>query len=306
MVSKILKTEVWPVMLTPFTKRGNVDYQALDGLIEWYEKKEVDGLFAVCQSSEMFYLSLKERVEIARYVKARAKIPVISSGHISESVDEQIDELKRLADTGVDAVIMITNRLAQEGSETSIWTENLMTILDQLDAKTPLGLYECPFPYKRLISDEELLFCANSGRFKFMKDTCCDIELIRKRKKLLEGTPLDLYNANTSTLLDSFKAGAKGFSGIMANFHPELYVWLSKNWVQYPKEAAVLQSVLTMCSQIEKQFYPVNAKYHLKNLGLTMDIYSRAKNHRGMLPLYKDEVEQMALLVERVKEELNI
>ena len=43
----------WPVMLTPFTRENEVDYEALGALIEWYIREGVSGLFAVCQSSEM-------------------------------------------------------------------------------------------------------------------------------------------------------------------------------------------------------------------------------------------------------------
>ena len=37
---------VWPVMLTPFTEEGQVDYPALERLIEWYIDNGVSGLFA--------------------------------------------------------------------------------------------------------------------------------------------------------------------------------------------------------------------------------------------------------------------
>ncbi len=60
---------VWPVMLTPFTEENQVDYPALKELVEWYIENGVDGLFAVCQSSEMFKLTLEERVGIAAKVK---------------------------------------------------------------------------------------------------------------------------------------------------------------------------------------------------------------------------------------------
>ena len=63
---------IWPVMLTPFTEEGTVDYEALDCLTEWYIGKKVNGLFSVCQSSEMFCLTLEERRRIAeRVVKGR-------------------------------------------------------------------------------------------------------------------------------------------------------------------------------------------------------------------------------------------
>lgn len=62
---------VWPTMLTPFTKENEVDYPALEQMIEWYIDNGVAGLFAVCQSSEMFHLTLDERVNVARWVKEK-------------------------------------------------------------------------------------------------------------------------------------------------------------------------------------------------------------------------------------------
>ena len=55
----------WPVMLTPFTEDNKIDYDGLKELVDWYIKNGVSGMFAVCQSSEMFYLSLEERVKYA-------------------------------------------------------------------------------------------------------------------------------------------------------------------------------------------------------------------------------------------------
>ena len=104
---------VWPTMITPYTEDNKIDYNCLEELIEWYVRKGVDGLLAVCQSSEMFFLSLEERVELARFVKkaANGRIPVIASGHISASMEEQIYELKAMADTGIDALVLISGNL---------------------------------------------------------------------------------------------------------------------------------------------------------------------------------------------------
>ena len=55
---------VYPVMLTPFTEDDQVDYESLGRLVDWYIEKGVDGLFADCQSSEMFFLSLEERLNL--------------------------------------------------------------------------------------------------------------------------------------------------------------------------------------------------------------------------------------------------
>ncbi len=80
-MSVVFPTGVWPVMLTPFAENGEVDYLSLERLVHFYEQNGVSGLFAVCQSSEMFYLSLRERVEIVSFLKKVAHVPVIASGH---------------------------------------------------------------------------------------------------------------------------------------------------------------------------------------------------------------------------------
>lgn len=298
------KNGVWPVMLTPFTDENRVDYQALEALIQWYEDAGVSGLFAVCQSSEMFFLSLQERVELSRFIKKTAHVPVISSGHISYSIDDQIEELKRVADTGVDAVILITNRLAEQGSTPDVWKRNLDAVLKALPDSIPLGFYECPYPYKRLIANNEIEYAAKTGRFHFLKDTCCDAALIQKRLELIQGSNLRLFNANTATILDSLRHGAAGFSGVMANFHPELYVWLCRNWDREPEKAEVVQAFLTMASQIEKQLYPVNAKAFLRGQGLPITVCTRSKNHHEMSPLFLSEVEQLDRLTVWFKEQM--
>jgi 4-hydroxy-tetrahydrodipicolinate synthase len=303
------KTEIWPVMLTPFTDSGAVDYRGLAALIEWYEAAGVYGLFAVCQSSEMFFLSLRERVELARFIKKRAKIPVIASGHVSVALEDQLDELERIAGTGVDAVIMLTNRFAQEGDSRADWLETLKKTLDGLDrlgVGTQLGLYECPYPYKHLLSDEELVFCRDTGKFRFIKDTCCNIDILRRRVNTLRGSPLKLYNANSATLLESLKAGAAGFSGVMANFYPEMYVHLANIWRGEGETAKLIQDLICTSALIERQWYPVNAKYHLMKIGLPMGIYTRSKTHKNLSPLFMDEVDQMDEFVGWAKKGLGI
>ncbi len=287
------KAGLWPVMLTPFTHEGDVDYASLERLIDWYESNGVDGLFADCQSSEIFFLSLQERIRIAEFVKSHAHVPVIASGHVSNAFPDQLDELKAIAATGVDALILITNRLVHPGRQQESIMPRVRAIMDAIP-DIPLGFYECPYPFKRLITLDELKQCADSGRFAFMKDTCCDLALIEKRLQVLEGSPLKLYNANTTTALDSILKGAAGFSGVMLNFHPALYRLMVDSIESQVEKARVIQSYLTLFSEIERQYYPVNAKFHLKEIeGIFSSDYARVIPAEGMTETFKTEVRHM-------------
>jgi len=296
---------VWPVMLTPYNDAGNVDYKALKELVDWYIQNGVEGLFAVCQSSEMFFLDLEERTMVARNVveAAGGRVPVIASGHVSYDVEEQIYELNEMEKTGIDALILITNRLAKEDESDDVWQQNLNRILKAIPETIPLGFYECPYPYKRLLSLEHLKTCAETGRFYFMKDTCCDLELIKERLKVLEGTRLKLYNANTTTLLDSLKLGAAGYSGVMANFHPRLYRYLCEHAIDDGEGTAFLQEFLTLASLIERQCYPVNAKYYLQEFKrLNMTTISRNQDHELLTKTFKKEIEVLDSLTRRYED----
>ncbi|MBP1962894.1 dihydrodipicolinate synthase family protein [Paenibacillus aceris] len=296
---------VWPTMVTPFTDTGKVDYGALEQLIEWYIDQGVHGLFAVCQSSEMFYLTLEERVDLARFVtnQAAGRVPVIASGHISDLFEEQVAEIQQVAETGVQAVVLVSNRLAGPEESDDIWFERLLKLLERVPS-VPMGIYECPYPYKRLLSPQLLKRCADTGRFAFLKDTSCDLEQIAAKIEAVKGSSLQIFNANSATLLASLRMGAAGFSGVMANFHPDIYVSLTEEWSAEPAAADMLQSFVGAASLIELQMYPVNAKYHLRRRGLPISLHCRSKDASAFRENHKLEVEQLDAMYRLMKREL--
>lgn len=298
---------VWPVMLTPFKDDKSIDENGLRALIDWYISMGVDGLFASCQSSEIFHMNLEERVRIARITveQAAGRVPVVASGHTDYPLDDQARGIDLMAAAGVDAVILITNRLAGEQESDDTLLDNLSSLLSRIDRDIRLGLYECPSPYKRLLSLRVIRELLKTQRFYFLKDTCCDSAQIREKLEVIKGSNLKLYNANATTALQSLRDGAAGYSGVMANFHPELYVWLTRN-ASHP-QAHLVQDALTMCSFIERQLYPVNAKYHLQTIeGLPMGITCRNADSSRLTATFKEEVRQMDELCNEVKQMLGL
>ena len=297
---------VYPVMLTPFTENNEVDYESLGKLVDWYIEKGVAGLFADCQSSEMFFLSFEERVKIGNFVKDRAngKVPVVTSGHISDSLEEQAKELTAIAGTGADAVILLTNRLAKEEESDEVWLENLKKLLDMIPQDVPLGFYECPYPYKRLVAPELLKWCADTGRFYFIKDTSCEVDNMKAKLEAIEGTDMKLFNANTATLLETLDMGAAGYSGVMANFHPEVYVKLCEIYKENHADARRIADFLTVASMIERQIYPLNAKYYQKSIGNFNSIQTRTVSAELLDATAVLEVEQFIRYISEAKKNI--
>ncbi len=311
-----MKTQAFPTMITPFCRDGSVDTGAMRAMMDWYFENGCGGVFAACQSSEIFFLTRKERVlltktavdranELAAAHPDRPRLTVVASGHVSDRFDDQIEELKAVADAGPDTVILISNRLDVENTGDEAWIRDAERIMEALPS-VPFGVYECPHPYKRLMSEKMLSFCASSGRFFYMKDTCCDAAVMARRCEILAGTPMKLYNANAQTLLASMRSGGSGYCGVMCNFHPDLYARLCALWESDPGAAEVLQSFLGTAAFTESLAYPVTAKYHLKEIvGLPLEtIDARTRPASDLTEYQKSAVRQMETLARAVRERL--
>ncbi|QGA40558.1 dihydrodipicolinate synthase family protein [Burkholderia glumae] len=267
-----------PVMLTPFAQDGAIDYAGLERLIEWYLAHGSDALFAVAQSSEMQFLSLAERGALGRFVVERVagRVPVVVSGHISDDPDAQAEELNVAAATGADGIVLVTNRLdpRREGSEA--FAANLHRLLKRLPSDIALGLYECPAPYRRLLSDDELKLCIDTGRFVMLKDVSCELDTVKRRVALAQGSPMTILNANAAIAWDAMKAGSGGFNGVFTNFHPDLYHWLRNRADEHPALAQELSTFLVLSAVSEALGYPALAKLYHQRIGTFQSIRCRA------------------------------
>lgn len=292
---------VYPTMITPY-RDGKIDFPAVEALVEWYWKEGCDGIFAACQSSEIRFLSLEERVALTDAVVKKAKalaetdktrppMMIVASGHVSDGFDEQVKELTAVAEQKPDALILISNRMDLANTSEEAWIADAERLLKALPEEIPLGIYECPQPYKRLLTEGMIRWCIETGRFHFIKDTCCDGELLRRRLEICRDTPLKIFNANAQTLLQSLRDGAFGYCGVMANFHPSLYGMLMKT------RSEELQGYLGLAAMLENLTYPVCAKYYLnRHQNLPMEWDARSADKEDFTPYRQDCIDQFALL----------
>jgi len=263
-------------MIALFDQEGRLDIDANKVVAKRLIDMGCDGIFAVCQSSEMFYLSIDEKAALAKAVKEAisGRISLVISGHTASDPKEQITDMQRLAEVGADALVLVTNRVATRNDGFETFKANTQRILDAVpDAK--FGFYECPYPFLRLLSDDELKWCADTGRIYFLKDVSCNEEIQTRRAKAAEGSGMALYNANTQTMLHSLKAGYAGYNGVMGNFHIDIYKWLYTH--SDDPRADMVQKWLTEQSMIEQHAYPIIAKYYLQLKGYMVETVTRSK-----------------------------
>ena len=304
---KDINKGIFPTMITPYHDDNTVDYEAVKNIINWYIENGCTGIFAVCQSSEMIYLSLDEKVKIAKTVvetvKASGKnVSVVASGHNSDDMNAQIEEVTAMAQTGVDAIVWVSNRLDLHNDGDDIWIKNAEYLLSKLPEDIAIGIYECPYPYKRILTPKILDWCISTGRFTFIKDTCCDPDMLVARLEQLKGTGIKLYNANSQTFLYTLQHGAAGFSGIMGNFHPDIYAWMCENYDKEPEKAKKVQSFITLYAFLEVLAYPQTAKYHMNTVGVPMSLWSRSCDQKKFTKYQRMIIDDMMISEDIVRE----
>ena len=305
---KKINTGVYPTMVTPFTDDNKIDYNGVKQILDWYAQKGTDGIFAICQSSEIFFLSFEERLELLKFIMANKPegMSIVASGHTSDDLDVQIKEAKAFIETGIDAYVFISNRFAKEDESDDVLLKNMSYVADALP-EIPLGIYECPYPYKRELNPYVLKEMAKTGKYMFIKDTCCSLEKIADKLDAIKGSDIMIFNANGATFAESIRMGCEGYSGVMANFHPELYSQLIEAIKAGDEEKATfLENMVGFFSLTECQCYPVNAKYYMSLDGVDIGIHTRTRNSADLFPARKLEIDQMHKFTQEIKKQYNL
>ena len=270
-----------PVMLTPFEEQtGAVDYGGLTRLTELYLRAGVTGLFANCLSSEMYELSEEEKLQTVKHVlnTAAGAVPVVAAGTFGGPLSEQADFIKRMYDTGVQGVIIITSMMAAECESDAVFEDRVFQLL-KLTGDVTLGLYECPVPYKRIISPAQLKQFVETNRIVYLKDTCLDIEQVKAKLAAVNGYNFGLYDAFAEHAVQSLEAGSAGLSCIQGNFSPDLIVWLCNNYdnAVLQNDVHKVQQLLTDNMDVVHHLYPIVAKYFLQKRGLNISTFTRRR-----------------------------
>ncbi|MCU0341009.1 MAG: dihydrodipicolinate synthase family protein [Spirosomaceae bacterium] len=268
-----------PVMLTPFHEDGSVDFEQLTKLTEFYLKAGAKGLFANCLSSEMFELTDTERLQIVRHVVevTDGTVPVVATGTLGGTLTHQADFVKKMHDTGTEAIILITSILAEAHESDEVFEERTFDLLAQTEG-VPVGFYECPVPYKRLISAALLQKLVATGRVIYHKDTSLDLENVRAKLQAVAGyARFGLYDAYMPHAVASLRVGSAGLSCIQGNYFPELIVWLCRYFDAPHLQAEVqrVQQFLVETMDVIHDVYPIVCKYFLQQRGFDISTYTR-------------------------------
>lgn len=264
-------------MLTPFNEDRSIDWWGVDALAEWYIYTKVSGLFACSRSGEVDELMDDERVDLVKRVVCRSdgRLPVVACGGFGDTLDERVESIKRIADTGVAAVILVANRLVDEQADEFEWLTAVESLLEKT-GQIPLGISESEYPYYRTVSPRILSELAESGRFYFLQENSHDSDVALAKMRAVYGSPLQIYHANIPSLFDTLLGGVHGTSATAINFYPHLLVWLCDRFNNDAVRARSVHDFLCAFDPLLHLKYPMSAKMYLNRFwGLPIGVTTR-------------------------------
>ena len=298
-----------PVMLTPFKENGSIDFDGLTELIEFYLSAGASGLFANCLSSEMFDLTPEERLLITKHIikASQGQVPVVATATFGGKIEKQADFVKEMYDTGLEAAIVITNMLAAQEETEEVFKKKVYDLFEHT-GNIPLGFYECPEPYKRILSAKQLQEFVQTGRVIYHKDTSLNIDQVRMKVEATKAnSAFGLYDAYMVHAAESLKAGSAGLSCIQGNYFPELIVWFCENYTNetMKSQVAEVQQFLIDNMDVMHQDYPMSAKYYLQKCGVKISILTRTQGTSLMKDL-KDRIEILFQAYSKLKGKIGL
>ncbi|WP_422375680.1 4-hydroxy-tetrahydrodipicolinate synthase [Roseibium sp.] len=254
-----------PALVTPF-RDGEVDYNALERLIEWHIAQGSDGLVAVGTTGESPTVSKSEHKEvISRVVDLVAgRVPVIA-GTGSNATAQSLDMLQHAEAVGADAALVVTpyyNKPNQAGL-----LSHYKVLHDS--SNLPIILYNIPGRCVIDILPETMAEMARWPRIIGVKDATGSMERVSKQRALCGRDFLQLSAEDAAAL--GFNAhGGRGCISVTANVAPRLCAEF---------QAASLSEDLDLARDHQDRLLPLHsalfleppaacAKYALSRLGL--------------------------------------
>jgi 4-hydroxy-tetrahydrodipicolinate synthase len=204
-------------LVTPMHADGSLDYEALDGLVDFHVENGTDAIVAVGTTGESATLDEEEHCGVVRRVVERAagRIPVIA-GTGSNSTREAIDLTRCAMAAGADACLLVTpyyNKPSQEGLY-----RHYRAVAEAVP--TPQILYNVPGRTACDMLPETVARLAEIPNIVGIKEATGSLERARDIMDRC-GDKLDVYSGDDATAMELILAGAKGDISVTANVAPK-------------------------------------------------------------------------------------
>ena len=203
-------------LVTPMTEAGQVDYAALERLVDHQLKGGIDALIVCATTGEAPTLQDDEHIEVIRRVaqQVAGKIPVIA-GTGSNYTDHAVEMSIKAWDAGANGLLCVTpyyNKCTQRGLFESFTKIASATELPMIVYNVPgrTGVNIQPATYEKL---------ADHPRIVGIKEANGDISSVVDTMARC-GHKIDMYSGNDDQIVPILSMGGIGCISVLSNILP--------------------------------------------------------------------------------------
>ncbi len=197
---------------TPFTTHGELDTNALHTNLERWHKTGVTGYVALGSTGERVHLDEREYLSVL--TASRAAVPathLLLAGAGQQSTRHTIGEVRRAADAGVDAVLVITPHFYRHAMTQAALVEYYTAVADA--APVPVLLYSMPELTGIALAPDTIAQLSRHANISGVKDSSADIVNFAETLQLVPES-FAVLTGNGPLFYAALTAGATG--GILA------------------------------------------------------------------------------------------
>lgn len=221
-------------LVTPMTANGDIDWPALDKIVDFHLDKGTDAIVAVGTTGESPTLDYDEHLDVIRAIINRVggRIPVIA-GTGANSTQEAIELTERAAKAGADACLLVTpyyNKPTQEGLY-----QHFKAIAEAVEI--PQILYNVPGRTACDMLPDTVLRLSQIDNIVGIKEATGDLD---RARELINKVPTDfaVYSGDDATAIELILMGGQGNISVTANVAPTEMAELCRFGLQGDTEAA--------------------------------------------------------------------
>ena len=253
-------------LITPMHPNGDLDWEALDRVVDLHLANGTSSIVAVGTSGESATLDYDEHLDVVQRVVKRVngRIPVIA-GTGANSTREAIEMTQGAKDAGANACLLVTpyyNKPTQEGLFL-----HYKAIAEAVDI--PQILYNVPGRTACDMQPETVLRLAEINNIVGIKEATGDLV---RAARLIKESPAGfaIYSGDDATAIELILAGGHGNISVTANVAPALMSELCQLGLEgKADEARALQARLMPLHDsmfVESNPIPVKWAMHEMNL----------------------------------------
>jgi len=252
-------------LITPF-RNGEVDYPALDRLVESQIDAGIDALVAVGTTGEPATMTWEEHLNVIRRVVEVAdhRVPVIA-GTGSNSTREAVHAARMSEQFGADAQLVVTpyyNKTSQEGL-----VAHFNAVADA--ATLPVIVYNVPSRTGINIGPWALEQICRHPKVVAVKEASSDVGQALDKLRLVRDDAV-FYCGNDDLIVPTMACGFKGVISVLSNIAPKETVRMAHAALEgnYGEAAALQMKMLPLINALFCETSPIPVKAAAAHLGI--------------------------------------